>query len=105
MKVVLFCGGLGLRFRNAGYNMPKPLGAVGELPIIEHLMRYYSAQGHVEFVLCVGYGASAIKQYFLNGDIESDISDAGLEIALCRHRNSLQHWYAPSGSQAFHGAG
>lgn len=76
MKVVLFCGGLGLRFRNAGYNMPKPLGAVGELPIIEHLMRYYSAQGHVEFVLCVGYGASAIKQYFLNGDVESDISDA-----------------------------
>lgn len=76
MKVVLFCGGLGLRFRNAGFNMPKPLGMVGELPIIDHLMRYYSAHGHDQFVLCVGYGASAIKKYFLRGEAGGDISDA-----------------------------
>ena len=29
-------------------------------------MRYYAHFGHTEFILCLGYGAQAVKDYFLN---------------------------------------
>lgn len=64
MKVVLFCGGLGLRIRDAD-NIPKPLVQIGYRPILWHVMKYYAHFGHKDFVLCLGYGADAIKKYFL----------------------------------------
>ena len=66
MKVVLFCGGLGLRLREAGENTPKPLTAIGNRPILWHLMKYYAHFGHKEFILCLGYRGVDIKNYFLN---------------------------------------
>ena len=66
MKVVLFCGGYGMRMRDsAGDGMPKPMQMVGPRPLIWHVMRYYAHFGHKEFILCLGYGASHIKNYFL----------------------------------------
>jgi glucose-1-phosphate cytidylyltransferase len=64
MKVVIFCGGLGLRIRDAE-NVPKPLVQIGYRPVLWHLMKYYAHYGHKEFILCLGYGADAIKKYFL----------------------------------------
>ncbi|MCS3779459.1 glucose-1-phosphate cytidylyltransferase [Tsukamurella ocularis] len=67
MKVVLFCGGYGMRMRNTADDMvPKPMQLVGPRPLIWHVMRYYAHFGHTEFVLCLGYGAQHIKNYFLN---------------------------------------
>jgi glucose-1-phosphate cytidylyltransferase len=67
MKVVLFCGGYGMRMRNgAADDMPKPMAMVGPRPLIWHVMRYYAHFGHKEFVLCLGYGAHHIKNFFLN---------------------------------------
>lgn len=66
MKVVLFCGGLGTRIREYSENIPKPMIPVGHQPIMWHLMQYYSRYGHRDFVLCLGYKASIIKQFFLN---------------------------------------
>ena len=66
MKVVLFCGGYGMRMRNSSDDgMPKPMQMVGPRPLIWHVMRYYAHFGHKEFILCLGYGASHIKNYFL----------------------------------------
>lgn len=65
MKVVLFCGGLGLRIRDAE-NIPKPLVQIGYRPVLWHVMKYYAHYGHKDFVLCLGYGADAIKKYFLD---------------------------------------
>ncbi len=65
MKVVLFCGGEGLRIRDHNSAVPKPMVAVGNRPILWHVMRYYAHFGHKEFILCLGYGAEAIKRYFL----------------------------------------
>lgn len=66
MKVVLFCGGYGMRMRDSGGDgMPKPMQMVGPRPLIWHVMRYYAHFGHKEFILCLGYGASHIKNYFL----------------------------------------
>ena len=65
MKVVLFCGGLGLRIRDAE-NIPKPMVQIGYRPILWHVMKYYAHYGQKDFILCLGYGADAVKNYFLN---------------------------------------
>ena len=71
MKVVLFCGGLGMRIREAGENVPKPMVTIGYRPILWHVMKYYAHHGHKDFVLCLGYRGDVIKDYFLNysGDV------------------------------------
>lgn len=66
MKVVLFCGGQGLRLRDYAENVPKPMVPIGYRPIVWHLMRYYAHYGHTEFILCLGYKADVIKDYFLH---------------------------------------
>jgi glucose-1-phosphate cytidylyltransferase len=65
MKVVLFCGGLGTRIREYSENIPKPMIPVGHQPILWHVMQYYSQYGHRDFVLCLGYKANIIKDFFL----------------------------------------
>ncbi len=65
MKVVLFCGGMGMRLRDYSEEIPKPLVTVGQRPILWHLMKYYAHYGHTDFVLCLGYGARKIKEFFL----------------------------------------
>ena len=65
MKVVLFCGGLGMRIRDAE-EIPKPMVNIGQRPILWHVMKYYAHYGHRDFILCLGYKAEAIKNYFLN---------------------------------------
>ena len=66
MKVVLFCGGLGTRIREYSENIPKPMIPVGNQPILWHVMQYYSQYGHNDFVLCLGYKANTIKDFFLS---------------------------------------
>jgi glucose-1-phosphate cytidylyltransferase len=66
MKVVLFCGGLGMRIRDHAESVPKPMLPLGYRPIIWHLMKYYAHYGHRDFVLCLGYRGDLIKHYFLN---------------------------------------
>ena len=66
MKTVLFCGGLGTRIRDYSENVPKPMIPIGDKPILWHLMHYYSQYGHSDFVLCLGYKANVIKEFFLN---------------------------------------
>jgi Nucleoside-diphosphate-sugar pyrophosphorylase involved in lipopolysaccharide biosynthesis/translation initiation factor 2B, gamma/epsilon subunits (eIF-2Bgamma/eIF-2Bepsilon) len=66
MKVVLFCGGLGMRIREAGESTPKPIVHVGDRPILWHVMKYYAHFGHKDFILCLGHRADIIKNYFVN---------------------------------------
>ena len=68
MKVVLFCGGLGTRIREASESVPKPMVQVGDRPILWHVMKYYAHFGHKDFILCLGYKADVIKNYFVNYD-------------------------------------
>jgi glucose-1-phosphate cytidylyltransferase len=68
MKVVLFCGGQGMRLREYSETIPKPLVPVGQRPILWNLMKYYAHYGHRDFVLCLGHGAHLIKEFFLNYD-------------------------------------
>jgi len=66
MKVVLFCGGEGMRIREHAGPIPKPMVQIGHRPILWHIMRYYAHYGHRDFILCLGNGAEYIKDYFVN---------------------------------------
>ena len=66
MKVVILCGGLGTRLREETEFRPKPLVDVGGHPILWHIMKLYAHHGFRDFVLCLGYRGSMIKEYFLN---------------------------------------
>jgi len=66
MKVVLFCGGMGLRLREYSDRVPKPMIPVGPEPILWHVMSYYRHYGHNEFVLCLGYQGNVIRDYLLS---------------------------------------
>lgn len=74
MKVVILCGGKGARLREQTESIPKPLIEIGERPILWHIMKIYEARGFNDFILCLGYKAQAIKEYFnerLKGDREN----------------------------------
>ncbi|MEY4512045.1 MAG: hypothetical protein RLZZ450_4167 [Pseudomonadota bacterium] len=93
MKVVLFCGGMGTRLRDYSERIPKPLVEVGSRPILWHLMKYYAHYGHTEFILCLGHGAGAIKDFFLKYDqsLSSDfVLSEGKKIDLLER--DIQDW-------------
>jgi glucose-1-phosphate cytidylyltransferase len=74
MKVVIFCGGLGVRMGEETRRIPKPMIEIGGKPILWHIMRYYSMWGHDDFILCLGYKGDVVKQFFLsyNGALLND---------------------------------
>lgn len=90
MKVVLFCGGLGTRIREYSESIPKPMVPVGQQPILWHVMQYYSRYGHRDFILCLGYKANVVKDYFLNynpgTNTDCVVSQFGKKIELLGER-------------------
>ena len=66
MRVVIFCGGQGTRLREETEFRPKPLVEIGGKPILWHIMKLYAHHGFNDFVLCLGYRGTMIKEYFLN---------------------------------------
>ncbi|NVO32556.1 sugar phosphate nucleotidyltransferase [Hymenobacter lapidiphilus] len=86
MKVVLFCGGQGMRLREYSEAIPKPMVPLGYRPILWHIMRYYAHYGHEDFILCLGYKADTVKQYFMNYNecLSNDFvfSQGGLQVKL-----------------------
>lgn len=65
MKTLILCGGKGTRLRSGSEPIPKALVEIGPRPILWHIMKIYEAQGFDEFVLCLGFKGSDIKDYFL----------------------------------------
>jgi glucose-1-phosphate cytidylyltransferase len=86
MKVVLFCGGLGMRLREYSEAIPKPMVTVGYRPILWHVMKYYAHFGHKDFILCLGWKADVVKNYFRKYDecLSNDfvLSSGGANIDL-----------------------
>ncbi|CAA7625525.1 sugar phosphate nucleotidyltransferase [Magnetospirillum sp. UT-4] len=86
MKVVLFCGGLGMRMRDWSQTLPKPMASLRNRPLIWHVMRWYAHWGHTDFILCLGHRGEAIKEYFLGYSeaLSNDfvLSDGGRRVDL-----------------------
>ena len=86
MKVVIFCGGLGVRMGEETQKIPKPMITVGSRPILWHIMKWYASWGHDDFVLCLGYKGESVKEYFLsyNEALSNDfvLSNGGRDVEL-----------------------
>lgn len=94
MRVVLFCGGLGMRLRDYSDTIPKPMVQIGYRPLIWWVMKYYAHFGHRDFILCLGYKGDVIKEYFLNyNECRSNdfiLSQGGQRVELLR--KDIEDW-------------
>lgn len=93
MKVVLLAGGFGTRISEESYLRPKPMIEIGGMPILWHIMKYYSHYGYNDFIICAGYKQNVIKEYFanyslFNSDITFDVSNNTMRI----HSNASEPW-------------
>jgi len=83
-----------MRLRDYSKTIPKPMVKVGYRPILWHVMKYYAHYGHKDFILCLGYRADAIKQYFLryNECASNDfvLSNGGKQLELLN--SDIQDW-------------
>lgn len=66
MKVVLLCGGSGMKPKTSSAQVPKPMVPIGFRPVIWNIMKYYAHFGHTDFILCLGQNGEMIKDYFLS---------------------------------------
>lgn len=84
-KVVILAGGLGTRLSEETTMKPKPMVEVGPEPILWHIMKIYSSQGHSDFVVCAGYKQEVIKKYFIDyemnhGNVRIDLGRSQVKI-------------------------
>lgn len=66
IPLMILCGGQGTRLRDVTELLPKPMVAIGEQPIVWHIMKSYAAFGVRRFILCLGYKKEAFVDYFMN---------------------------------------
>ena len=94
MKVVILAGGFGTRISEESHLRPKPMIEIGGMPILWHVMKSYSYYGFNEFIICCGYKAHMIKEYFADyylhrSDITFDFSN---ENSITIHNNFAEPW-------------
>ena len=93
MKAVILAGGMGTRIAEETGTRPKPMVEIGGRPILWHIMKIYSQHGFNDFVVCLGYKAYVIKEYFANYFLH--MSDVTLHLAENRmevHRETAEPW-------------
>ena len=66
MKAVILAGGLGTRISEETHLKPKPMVEIGGMPILWHLMKFFSFYNINDFIICCGYKGYVIKDYFSN---------------------------------------
>lgn len=93
MKVVILAGGLGTRISEESHLMPKPMIEIGGKPILWHIMKYYSSFGYNDFIICLGYKAYVIKEFFADyflhtSDITFDLANNKMTV----HNNYSEPW-------------
>ena len=93
MRVAILCGGFGTRLREETEVRPKPMVEIGGMPILWHILKIYSAYGIHDFVICCGYKAHMIKEYFANyflycADVTFDMEHNKMEV----HQKFAEPW-------------
>jgi glucose-1-phosphate cytidylyltransferase len=96
LKTVILCGGIGTRLREETEFRPKPLVEIGGRPILWHIMKLYAHHGFREFVLCLGYRGSMIKEYFLNYEAMNN------DFTICLGRQHKINYHEAHHEQDFH---
>lgn len=105
--LVILCGGKGTRLREQTEFMPKPLVRVGSMPILWHIMKYYSEYGVKKFILCLGYKGEMIKRFFLEYSWNHSDVTLNFKDGLISGASKLDDWeiiFAETGAEAMSGA-
>jgi glucose-1-phosphate cytidylyltransferase len=94
MKVVILAGGYGTRISEESDLKPKPMVEIGDMPVLWHIMKYYSHYGFNDFIICCGYKGFTIKEYFANyylhnSDVTFDFADNN---KMFIHGNVTEPW-------------
>ena len=85
MKVVILAGGFGTRISEESHLKPKPMVEIGEMPILWHIMKYYSSFGFDDFIICLGYKQYVIKEFFADyflhtSDVTFDLGNNEMKV-------------------------
>ena len=109
IPVLVLCGGLGTRFREQTEFRPKPMIEIGGRPMLWHIMQVYARYGFKRFVLCLGYKAEMIKEYFLhysslNSDFTVELATNALTMHSAGHSDDWTVTLADTGEAAMTGA-
>ncbi len=93
MKVVILAGGYGTRISEETGVKPKPMIEIGDMPILWHIMKIYSAYGINDFIICLGYKGYVIKEFFATyslrmSDVTFDLRKNNMKV----HQNGTEQW-------------
>jgi glucose-1-phosphate cytidylyltransferase len=92
VPVFILCGGLGTRIKEETEFRPKPMVPIGEHPILWHVMQIYARHGFRRFILCLGFKANVIKDYFRDFHLRNADCTIRLktnEVVVHEHRHDL----------------
>ena len=94
MKAVILAGGFGTRISEESQFKPKPMIEIGEMPIIWHIMKLFSAYGVNDFIICAGYKQHLIKEWFADYFLHtSDITfDFTQDDKIIVHNKRAEKW-------------
>jgi len=73
VDVVILCGGMGTRLKTVVDGKPKPMAEIDNRPFIDILIGYISTFGFQRFILCTGYKAESIQEYYKSKKCEVEI--------------------------------
>jgi glucose-1-phosphate cytidylyltransferase len=109
VPIFILCGGLGTRIKEETEFRPKPMVPVGGRPILWHIMRSYRKFGFRRFILCLGFKADVIKDYFLNysilnSDFSIDLKTRETTLHATHHDEDWQVTLAYTGEAAMTGS-
>ena len=95
MKVVILAGGFGTRISEESHLKPKPMVEIGGMPILWHIMKYYSSYGFNEFIICGGYKQQVIKDFFNDyfihhSDVTFDFTNSTDKLKV--HKTYIEKW-------------
>ena len=97
MKTVILCGGKGTRLSEETIKIPKPMVKIGKLPILEHIMNYYSYFGNKHFILALGYKQQYIVDYFKKDKFKKkwqiNFANTGLETLTGTRLKKLKKYF------------
>jgi glucose-1-phosphate cytidylyltransferase len=92
VKAVILAGGRGSRLSEETDTKPKPMVEIGGRPILWHIMKIYAHHGIEDFIVCLGYKGSKIKEYFFHYNLYSSDVTIDMHSGLTVHQSVAEDW-------------
>lgn len=93
MKTIILAGGFGTRISEFTDKIPKPMIPIGTMPILWHILKFYSNYGIKDFGIALGYKSEVIKNFFLNySHLNSDFTINLSSGNITTHSKSKDNW-------------